>query len=110
MVLRFILFVFPFQSPMGRRRLSNRKPPTGRATDARPRGVKSPISHLTREVSARDLCLGRCKQTMQAVRAVDHQYSGSGYAPSGGGGGSARQGKPRRFFTKRKTSRKWLAL
>jgi len=31
---------------------------------------------------------------MRAVRAVDPQYSGSGDAPSGGGGGSAGQGKP----------------
>jgi hypothetical protein len=28
------------------------------------------------------------------MQAVDHQYSGSGDAPSGGGGGSAGQGKP----------------
>jgi len=33
---------------------------------------------------------------MQAVRAVDHQYSGSGDAPSGGGGEPARPGKPAR--------------
>jgi hypothetical protein len=46
------------------------------------------------------------KKAMQAVRAVDPQYSGSGDAPSDGGGGSAGQGKPTPFLAKNKTSRK----